>query len=76
VSDSGKCVKCHRELRGGYFTVLHHRVDGRVTGQVKTCSVLCLITWAYAYGVKRGVEGIATIQGAIGRLVEAAKAGG
>jgi hypothetical protein len=70
------CLFCDKPSKT-YFRVSRTNSTGAENGKaVFLCSILCLIRWAYAYGVKRGVEGVATIQGAIGRLVSAAKAGG
>lgn len=66
------CVHCKRPL-GPCFEVTRINKDGQAAGSVRTCSIVCLIQWAYSYGVNRGVAGAIGLKQAITAFLESVK---
>ncbi len=59
------CRQCQRALRG-YYEIKHIKPDGSTSPkQVRVCSVLCLIQWAYSYGVQLGARGLGMVRTAV-----------
>lgn len=69
VDDAGatRCAKCGRHL-GHRFEVTRYDARGVNRGVVNVCSIVCLIRWAYDYGVNRGVAGVVSIHTAFQQL--------
>jgi len=53
-----KCAHCKNDLTS-YFEVSRVNANGKSAPKtVKACSVLCLIQWAYKFGVTHGIKGL------------------
>jgi hypothetical protein len=62
------CLYCKRELRG-FYEIKHVKPDGSTSPKlVRVCSVVCLIQWAYRYGVSLGVRGLAGLHALITKI--------
>jgi hypothetical protein len=46
---------------------------GENVGAVRVCSIVCLIQWAYGFGVGRGVAGAVGLKRAILNFLESVK---
>lgn len=63
-----KCAQCKNPL-GSYFEVSSVSASGKVAPKtVKTCSVLCLIQWAYNFGLMRGVQGLMQVKNLVSMI--------
>ena len=52
------CQQCRKNLRS-YFQISKIDANGqRAPKNVRVCSLVCLVQWAYNYGVQQGLHGI------------------
>jgi hypothetical protein len=66
------CVHCKKNM-AGYFEVTRVENSGARRGTVRVCSLVCLLNWAYALTLKRGVQGAQLIRNAFISISEALK---
>jgi hypothetical protein len=62
------CAHCRNPL-GGYYEIKHVHPDGHASPKlVRTCSIICIIQWAYHYGIGRGLQGLFAVKGIIDKI--------
>ena len=68
------CAYCKKPPPSeGYFDVVRRNSQGAPAGTVSVCSLLCLVQWAYAFSVQRGVQMVASAKDVIDRVIGALK---
>lgn len=72
MSTTPTCAQCRRVTRQ-HFQITRFDAAGTQRGQVAVCSALCLMRWAYAFGVDTGVRAATTLRDAVTSLIEGFK---
>jgi hypothetical protein len=55
------CANCQREPKT-YFEIRHYRDGTPSPKTVCVCSIVCLMRWAYSYGMQKGIAGVVNLQ--------------
>ena len=63
------CAKCQRPL-SSYFKIERIDTVGNTTISAATCSIPCLIGWAYSYATMMGMMGAAKARSVVDRVLE------
>jgi len=63
------CVHCKHVLDRGHYEIRHVNAAGQAAPhEIRVCSLLCLVHWAYNYGIRRGFQGFAMLKNIITAL--------
>lgn len=64
------CAFCKKPL-GSRYRLTRIDATGADRGAVDTCSLICVIQWAYSYSISRGVQATEKVKDTIERLQKA-----
>ena len=57
------CAVCKKDL-AGHYRVTAIDLNGVEKGNVETCSIYCLVQWAYGFTARTGARGAMMVQAA------------
>lgn len=63
TSPESKCATCKKPL-AGHYRVTAIGANAQERGTIRTCSVLCLIQWAYSFAAERTTQGAMMVSAA------------
>ena len=69
------CIHCKKALSRDYFRISRMTVPGAVLGHVDVCSLICIVSWTYNFGVKKSTQGVLAVKETIMQISQALLAG-
>lgn len=68
-----RCVSCRNPLRAYFAITYTNRAGDTHPDTVRVCSVRCLLSWAYAHALQKGLQGFMQLRTVVDRAQELVK---
>ena len=65
------CIHCKKILARDYFRISRMTLAGATLGHVDACSLICMVSWTYNFGVKKGAQGVVAVKETIMQISQA-----